>query len=92
MIDEHSHRYLRRYRADEGSVGGGLLLNAGSNMLQTLGKKLLNSAAEKASQKAGEYLGEVATKGLIKQLLPIVKKREPVASTNNAFVEDLLTY
>jgi hypothetical protein len=79
MIDEHRHCYLHK--------GGSLL---GSDLLQTLGKKLLNSAAEKASQKAGEYLGEVATKGLIKQLLPIVKKSKPASDA--AFVNELLAY
>lgn len=80
MIDEHSHCYLRR--------GGGFL---NSKLFETLGKNLLSSAANKASKTAGDYLGEVATKGLIKKLLPIVKKSMP-ASGDPAFVSELLAY
>lgn len=92
MIDEHRHHYLRSSRGlANNSRGSGLLSNS-SALLQTFGKKLLNSAAEKATQKAGEFLGEVSTRGLLKQLQSIVKPGKKKAAVDDALVSELLAY
>lgn len=81
MIEEHDHCYLQGAR-----LGGGLL-----ETLAPLAQKALQTVAEKASQKAGDYLGEMATKGLIAKLLPKVKAQK-LTRADKAFINELLSY
>jgi hypothetical protein len=87
MIDEHSHCYMQKSSKNDFVYP----LQQGGSLLQTLSKKLLNSMAHKSSQKAGEFLGEMATEGLIKKLWPLVKKSKQPA-VDNAFVNELVAY
>ena len=87
MIDEHAHCYLR-----EGAGFGESLLKTlaplAQKALQT-GAPLAQKALQTGAETAGNYLGEMATKGLIAKILPRAKKR---AVVNKALVQELLAF